>query len=106
MASMVGGIGSFVLAAVVAGGCGGSQASPKDATPPAPALSPSASAAPAESAASQAGKQVCCESFGYGAKMVECCTKAVWSSPLDCVVPPGFVGGGKRVVDDTKCPAR
>jgi hypothetical protein len=35
--------------------------------------------------------------------MVECCTKAVWTKPDECRIPPGFVGGGKRIVDDAKC---
>jgi hypothetical protein len=87
------------------GGCaGGTQA----AAEPAPVVSaPSASApsTPVSAAAPtpDAGARVCCESFGYGARMVECCFKDVWSSQDECKVPPGFVGGGRRVVSDDKC---
>jgi hypothetical protein len=97
MVSVVSRIVASALAAVSLAACGGGQAAPKDATPTA-TVSPTGNAA-----AAPAKKQVCCESFGYGTGMVECCTKAAWSAPEACVVPPGFVGGGKRVVDDAKC---
>ena len=50
--------------------------------------------------------QVCCESFGYGAMMAKCCESYEWVAPDACTVPDGFVGGGKQVVEDGKCPAR
>jgi hypothetical protein len=48
---------------------------------------------------------VCCESFGYGAGMVECCSNFAWTRPEECKVPPGMVGGGRRVVGSERCPA-
>jgi hypothetical protein len=80
---------------VLLAGCAGSTPAPQGASPAPVVLD--ASAAP------DADRRVCCESFGYGARMVECCTKAVWTKADECQVPPGFVGGGKRVVDDAKC---
>ncbi|HVV84376.1 MAG TPA: hypothetical protein VHE35_15015, partial [Kofleriaceae bacterium] len=50
-------------------------------------------------------KQVCCESFGYGAQMVKCCETYAWTAADACVAPAGLVGGGKDVVSDDKCPA-
>lgn len=50
-----------------------------------------------------ANKKVCCESYGFGAGMVKCCESYQWTIPEECVVPDGFVGGGKQIVDDTKC---
>jgi len=49
---------------------------------------------------------VCCESYGFGAGMVECCFVFEWTKPKDCKVPPGYVGGGKRIVSNNRCPAR
>jgi hypothetical protein len=48
---------------------------------------------------------VCCESYGFGAGMVECCFVFEWTKPEACKVPPGFVGGGKRIVSNNRCPA-
>ena len=46
---------------------------------------------------------VCCQSFGYGAQMAECCQTYAWTSADECKAPAGFVGGGKRVVANDKC---
>jgi hypothetical protein len=35
--------------------------------------------------------------------MVECCSKFARVKADECKLPPGFVGGGRRVVDDAKC---
>jgi hypothetical protein len=48
-------------------------------------------------------KEVCCESYGFGARMVKCCEKYQWTTAEECVVPEGFVGGGKQVVDGSMC---
>lgn len=47
--------------------------------------------------------RVCCESFGYGARMVECCQRVEWTTAAACTVSPGHVGGGRRVVDNARC---
>jgi hypothetical protein len=89
---------AFTLAA-----CGDKAAPAPTPTEP-PAATPTAPAAtPAEPAPAA---QVCCESFGYGAQMVKCCETYAWTAADACVVAPGMVGGGKDVVDDSKCPAK
>jgi hypothetical protein len=50
-------------------------------------------------------EDVCCESFGYGSEMVECCQTYEWTTAAECAVAEGFVGGGKQVVDDSHCEA-
>jgi hypothetical protein len=50
-----------------------------------------------------AGDKVCCESFGYGAQMAQCCQTYAWTTADECKVAPGFVGGGKQVVASDKC---
>jgi len=45
----------------------------------------------------------CCHSFGYGSEMVRCCDEYQWTSPEECTVPQGFVGGGKEIVNDSFC---
>jgi hypothetical protein len=87
-------IAAFALAA-----CGGKAKAP--AQPPADAPTsdaPTTAPPPAEAAA-----KVCCESFGYGAQMVQCCESYEWTTAEACTVPPGFVGGGKQVVAADKC---
>lgn len=46
---------------------------------------------------------VCCHSFGYGSGMVRCCDEYQWTTPEECTVPEGFVGGGKEIVNDSFC---
>lgn len=47
--------------------------------------------------------KVCCESFGYGAEMKKCCETYEWTDADKCTTEEGFVGGGKEIVDDSKC---
>jgi hypothetical protein len=97
----------LVVVALVLAACGGGTPAPKEATVPvggAPVGSATTTPVlPATGQAPGGPARVCCESFGYGDRMVECCTKAVWTKADECRIPPGFVGGGKRVVDDAKC---
>lgn len=46
---------------------------------------------------------VCCHSFGYGSGMVRCCDTYTFASVDACVIPEGFVGGGKEIVDNNYC---
>jgi len=46
---------------------------------------------------------VCCESFGYGARMVKTPSTYALMSKSQCTVEPGFVGGGKNIVDYSYC---
>ena len=48
-------------------------------------------------------KRVCCESYGYGSEMKKCCETYEWVEPGQCGAEEGIVGGGKEVVDDSKC---
>jgi hypothetical protein len=47
--------------------------------------------------------KVCCESYGYGSEMKKCCETYEWTEPGQCGTEEGMVGGGKEVVDDSKC---
>ena len=47
--------------------------------------------------------KVCCESFGYGAEMKECCQSYEWTTLDNCEAPNKLVGGNERVVDDSYC---
>jgi hypothetical protein len=47
--------------------------------------------------------RVCCESFGYGSRMVKCCRTYEWSTASRCKTPPELVGGGKAIVADSYC---
>lgn len=46
---------------------------------------------------------VCCESFGYGAKMVKTPSSYALMPKSQCKVAAGFVGGGKNIVDKNFC---
>ena len=81
---------------VLGSACAGTV--PPAAAPPDPHKP---TAAPAHAADVEA--RVCCESFGYGSMMVECCQKTAWSRPNECHLPDDDVGGGKRIVSDDKC---
>lgn len=48
-------------------------------------------------------KKVCCESFGYGAKMKKCCESYQMMLPENCQVEEGTAGGGMQIVDDSFC---
>ena len=65
---------------------------------------PATEAPPAPTEQKPAGDRICCESFGYGAMMVECCQETAWTTAEECTVKAGHVGGGKRIVDGSKCP--
>jgi hypothetical protein len=97
----------LALVAVLVGGCTGGTQAPKEPDPgpvsPVASVPVVASTASTASQAPDADPRVCCESFGYGARMVECCSKFTRVKADECKLPPGFVGGGKRVVDDVKC---
>ena len=56
---------------------------------------------PAVSASDDA--KVCCESFGYGSRMIKCCETYEWSTAARCKTPSGLVGGGRKIVDDSYC---
>lgn len=87
------------LAAIVAvalAACGTTK------TPPGPAPEPTTG--PVKPVDTTPAGKVCCESFGYGAQMVKCCEAYAWTTADECKVAPGFVGGGKQVVADEKCP--
>ncbi len=47
--------------------------------------------------------KVCCETFGYGARMIKCCQSYEMISRDRCKVEEGLVGGGKQVVDVSFC---
>ena len=48
-------------------------------------------------------EKVCCESFGYGARMIKCCQSYEMVPRDQCKVEDGLVGGGKQVVDLSFC---
>ncbi|HRG77212.1 MAG TPA: hypothetical protein PLX69_21820 [Leptospiraceae bacterium] len=48
-------------------------------------------------------EKVCCETFGYGARMIKCCQSYEMVSRDQCKVEDGLVGGGKQVVDLSFC---
>jgi hypothetical protein len=97
----------LALVAVLVGGCTGGTQAPKEPglgpVSPVASVSVVASTPPAASQAPDPDARVCCESYGYGARMVECCSKFARVKADECKLPPGFVGGGRRVVDDAKC---
>lgn len=84
-------VATALLLAACGGGAPAVQSKPAPATANAPA---------------DAAKPVCCESFGYGERMVECCSAFEWTKADECKVPAGFVGGNKRIVSDDHCPAK
>ncbi len=47
--------------------------------------------------------KVCCEIFGYGKGMEKINIHHEWTSPDNCTVPEGFVGGDREIVDDKYC---
>ena len=48
-------------------------------------------------------EKVCCETFGYGARMIKCCQSYEMVLKDQCKVEDGMVGGGKQVVDLSFC---
>ena len=46
---------------------------------------------------------VCCEIYGLGAYMEKVNIQYEWTTPEDCTIPEGFVGGGREVVEDENC---
>ncbi len=46
---------------------------------------------------------VCCESFGYGARMIKTPSSYAMMPRSKCTIEPGFVGGGKNIVDNSFC---
>jgi starvation-inducible outer membrane lipoprotein len=49
--------------------------------------------------------KVCCKTFGYGSRMVECCQRYEWTDPDKCSYPEDLqiTGGGKVIVEDSFC---
>ncbi|MBU1975431.1 MAG: hypothetical protein KKG59_03430 [Nanoarchaeota archaeon] len=45
----------------------------------------------------------CCESYGNGAMMVECCWSYEMTAEEDCMIEDGMVGGNMRIVKDVFC---
>ena len=87
----------LLLVSLVLCACSTPAPAPPPAPVPAPAPVPPPTPVPPPAA------QVCCESFGFGARMVKCCESYAWTAPEACTVPPDFVGGGKAVVADSMC---
>jgi hypothetical protein len=50
--------------------------------------------------------QVCCEIFGYGARMVKTIYDYQMMSPGACTTPENLVGGGRNIVDKSFCESR
>lgn len=47
--------------------------------------------------------KACCQIFGYGKGMEKVSIHHEWTSPENCTVPEGFVGGGREVVSNEYC---
>lgn len=97
------GLVSIALALTCSIGCSSSQTTATSGgsttpapTPPAPSNDPTPPA--------PAGR-VCCESYGHGAMMVECCQRVEWSTAEQCRTGEQQVGGGRRIVDNARCEA-
>lgn len=96
-------LGSLSLSMLLAVACSSSQTTTTSGgsttpapTPPAPTAEPTT---PAPTG------RVCCESYGHGAMMVECCQRVEWSTAEQCRTGEQQVGGGRRIVDNARCEA-
>jgi len=47
--------------------------------------------------------RICCQIYGLGVNMTKVDIRYKWMEAEDCVVPEGWVGGGREVVNTTVC---